>query len=320
MGHQAYSLSGAGPFDVDAIVRHARRAQQDGFASYWIGQQFDWDAFSLLAVLTREVPHIEFGTAVTHIWTAFPVHLAQQAASLNVLSGGRFTLGLGVEHDWVMREMWGLPFQRPVSVLSEYLQIITSMLRTGAVEFRGEHYQVNTGFLRFEPMPGLPIILGALGPRMLELAGRHADGTTTWMTGRRTLRDHIVPTITRAASESGRPPPRIIALLPVLATDDREEVRREVLAKFGTYHQMPSYRAMLEREGVGTADEIAICGSEGQIQDHLGKLARSGVTDLGAIILGDPDTRERGWELLCTHAQVSATGDPDVTVGQLPSA
>ena len=302
MGHQAYSLAGAGPFDVEAILSQARRAQEDSFASYWIGQQFDWDAFSLLAVMAREVPGIELGTAVTHIWTAFPVHLAQQAASLHVLSGGRFTLGLGVEHEWVMRHLWGLPFERPVSVLAEYLRIVSSLLRTGRVEFAGEHYRVNTSFLRFEPMEDLPIILGALGPRMLELAGRHADGTTTWMTGSRTLRDHIVPTITRAASDAGRPSPRVIALLPVLVTEDPEEVRREVMSQFETYHQMPSYRAMLEREGVDTADQIAIAGTREHVQQRLGELADAGVTDLGAIVLGTPDTRERTWQLLRDHA------------------
>src|SRR5690348_15258106 len=110
MGNQAYSVAAKGPFAVDELIEDARRAQR-----YWIGQQFDWDAFSLLAAVAREVPEIELGTAVTHLWTAFPVHMAQQAMSIDVLSEGRFTLGLGLEHEWVVREMWGLDWDRPVA-------------------------------------------------------------------------------------------------------------------------------------------------------------------------------------------------------------
>src|SRR3954452_9432773 len=131
MGNQAYSVAARGPYDVEALVEDARRAQRDGMASYWVGQQFDWDAFSLLAALVREVPDIEVGTAVTHLWTAFPVHMAQQAMSLQVLSDGRFTLGIGLEHEWVIRDLGGLECHKPVSRLEEYLHIVLSLLALG---------------------------------------------------------------------------------------------------------------------------------------------------------------------------------------------
>src|SRR5919206_3957318 len=239
MGNQAYSVAAKSPFSVEDLVEDARRAHRDGMASYWIGQQFDWDAFSLLAVLVREVPELEFGTAVTHLWTAFPVHMAQQAMSLHVLSEGRFTLGLGLEHEWVVRELWGLDWDRPVARLAEYLEIVRSLLRTGRVEHEGEFFRVRTGFLRFAPAPELPIILAALGPRMLALAGAHADGTTTWMTGPRTIEDHVVPTIRAAAEAADRPPPRVIPLMPIAVTADVAAMRERVTEEMAIYHRMP---------------------------------------------------------------------------------
>jgi 5,10-methylenetetrahydromethanopterin reductase len=298
MGNQAYSVAAEGPFDVEQLIEDARRAHRDGMASYWIGQQFDWDAFSLLAVLAREVPEIELGTAVTHLWTAFPVHMAQQAMSLQVLSDGRFTLGLGLEHEWVISQLWGLDWDRPVSRLEEYLAIIRSLLSTGRVEHNGEFFQVQTAFLRFAPQPSTQIILAALGPRMLKLAGSKADGTTTWMTGPKTVASHVVPSIRAAAEAAGRPQPRVIPLMPVAVTRDAGAMRERVTEEMAIYHRMPSYQAMLEREGARNAGETGLFGSRAEVEDALGYLAEAGATDFGAILFGDDDEQEATRELL----------------------
>jgi 5,10-methylenetetrahydromethanopterin reductase len=298
MGNQAYSVVAQGPFDVDALIEDARRAQRDGMASYWIGQQFDWDVFSLLAVLAREVPEIEFGTAVTHLWTAFPVHMAQQAMSVRVLSERRFTLGLGIEHEWVMRQMWGIDWDRPVSRFAEYLEVVRSLLWTGRAEHAGEFYDVKTAFLRFAPDPDMQIILGALGPRMLNLAGAKASGTTTWMTGPRTIEQHIVPTVRAAAEAAERPPPRVIPLLPIAVTDDVPAMRELVSEEMALYNRMPSYQAMLDREGASGAGETGLFGSRAEVEDALGRLAGVGATDFGAILFGSEDEQDATRELL----------------------
>ena len=298
MGNQAYSVAAQGPFDVDALIEDARRAHRDGMASYWIGQQFDWDAFSLLAVLAREVPEIELGTAVTHLWTAFPVHMAQQAMSLRVLSEGRFTLGLGLEHEWVIREMWGLDWDRPVSRFAEYLEVVSSLLWTGRTEHSGDFYEVKTGFLRFEPDPDMQVILAALGPRMLKLAGTRANGTTTWLTGPRTVADYVIPTIRAAADEAGRPSPRVIPLMPIAVTGDAAAMRERVSEEMAIYHRMPSYQAMLAREGARSAGETGLFGSRAEVEDALGRLADAGATDFGAILFGTDDERDATRELL----------------------
>jgi 5,10-methylenetetrahydromethanopterin reductase len=297
MANKAYSVAAQGPFSVDELIEDAHRAQRDGMASYWVGQQFDWDAFSLLTAMAREVPDIEFGTAVTHLWTAFPAHMAQQAMSLYVLSEGRFTLGLGLEHEWVIRGMWGIPWERPVSRFVEYLEVVRSLLWTGGVDHEGEFFQVKTGFMRFAPQPEMEIILAALGPRMLKLAGTKANGTTTWMTGPRTIANHIAPTIRAAAEEAARPQPRIIALMPVAVTRDVTAMRERVNREMAIYHEMPSYRAMLEREGVSTAGEIGLFGSRDEVEDALGRLGQD-ATDFGAILFGNDDEQEATRELL----------------------
>jgi 5,10-methylenetetrahydromethanopterin reductase len=298
MGNQAYSVAAQGPFVVDDLIEDARRAQRDGMASYWIGQQFDWDAFSLLAVLVREVPEIEFGTAVTHLWTAFPVHMAQQAMSLQVLSDGRFTLGIGLEHEWVIRDLWGLPWDRPVSRLEEYLDIVRSLLANGSVEHKGDHYNVRTAFLRFPPRPDTQVILAALGPRMLKLAGSKADGTTTWLTGPKTIESHIVPAIRAAAEAAERPAPRVIPLMPIAVTSDVAAMRDRVSEEMAVYHRMPSYQAMLEREGVKSAGETGLFGSRAEVEDALGRLDEAGATDFGAILFGSEDEQEATRDLL----------------------
>jgi 5,10-methylenetetrahydromethanopterin reductase len=307
MGNQAYSVAARGPYDVEALVEDARRAQRDGMASYWVGQQFDWDAFSLLAALVREVPDIEFGTAVTHLWTAFPVHMAQQAMSLQVLSGGRFTLGIGLEHEWVIRQMWGLDWDRPVSRFEEYLEIVRSLLWTGSVDLDGRFFKVKTAFLRFAPQPDMQVILAALGPRMLKLAAEEANGTTTWLTGPKTIATYVIPTIRHAAEAAERPPPRVIPLMPIAVTRDVAAMRERVSEEMAIYHRMPSYQAMLEREGVKSAGETGLFGSRDEVEEALGRLADAGATDFGAILFGDDDEQEATRELLTDASRANAS-------------
>lgn len=302
--HKAYTVGGTGPFDIGELIDDAWRARDDGLASYWIGQQFDWDATTLLTVLGREVPDIELGTSVTHMWTAFPVHAAQSAATASVLTRGRYTLGLGIEHEWVMRDLWGLDFEHPVSKFAEYLHVVTELLHAGRVDFEGEYYRVHASMPRFGAMPAVQVLVGALGPRMLALAGAMASGTTTWLTGVRTVRDHVAPRLREAAARAGRPEPRIVVNLPIIVTAAKAAARAMVNAEMDIYHAMPSYQAMLEREGVGTAGDIALVGGATEVEESIGLLAEAGATDLGAILLGDRSEQERTRALLRDLAPV----------------
>jgi 5,10-methylenetetrahydromethanopterin reductase len=295
----SFGAADDGRLVLDDVITEARRVEAGGLASYWLPQQVDVDALTLAGVLGREVPRIEIGTAVVPMQTRFPLHMAQAALTAQALSGGRFTLGIGVEHDWVVRDMWGLPFDRPVAELAEYVEIVTALLATGKVRFQGEVYAVDSFLARFRPAPETQVLLGALGPRMLRLAGTRAHGTSTWLAGVATVRDHVVPTITRAAEDAGRRRPRVLVLLPIAVTDDEASVRRRIDEAFDLYLRMPSYRAVLGRQQAERPSDVALVGPAAQVQDQLAALAAAGATDFGAIVFAETeDERQATWDLL----------------------
>jgi 5,10-methylenetetrahydromethanopterin reductase len=276
---------------IDDIVAEVRQAEADGFDSYWASQIFGHDALTALAVVGREVPRIELGTSVVPTYPRHPMMLAQQALTVNGASGGRLCLGIGLSHQIVIESMLGMSFAKPVRHLREYLSVLGPLTRGEPVSFDGEQYRVHASVAVAGSSP-MPIVVAALGPQMLTATAELADGTLTWCTGPQTLAGHIVPTITSAAEAAGRPAPRVIAALPVCVTSDVDGARERASKVFAIYGQLPSYRAMLDREGAADAADIAIVGSAEQVVDGIGRLADIGVTDFAAVEFGgDPDER-----------------------------
>jgi 5,10-methylenetetrahydromethanopterin reductase len=270
---------------VDDMVVEARQAQADGFDTYWSSQIFGHDALTALAVIGREVPRIELGTSVVPTYPRHPMMLAQQGLTVNAITGGRLCLGIGLSHQIVIESMMGMSFAKPVRHLREYLTVLGAMSRGEPVAFEGEDYRVNAAV----SVPGsrpFPIVVAALGPQLLKVTGQLADGTLTWCTGPQTLASHTVPTITAAAEAAGRPAPRVIAALPVCVTADVDRARVRAAKVFAIYGQLPSYRAMLDREGAEGAADIAIVGSAGEVADRIGALGEIGVTDFAAVEFG----------------------------------
>lgn len=270
---------------VDAVVEEARRAEADGFDSFWVPQIFGHDALTVLAVVGREVPRLELGTSVVPTYPRHPMMLAQQAMSVQAASGGRLCLGIGLSHQIVIESMLGLSFDKPVRHLREYLSVLGPLTQGGSVGFDGDDYRVHAAVT----VPGsspFPIVVAALGPQMLKAAAELADGTLTWCTGPATLADHTIPTITAAADAADRPAPRVIAALPVCVTDDVDAARARAAEVFAVYGQLPSYRAMLDREGAATAADIAIVGTGAEVTDRIAALAGIGVTDFAAVEFG----------------------------------
>ena len=196
------------PIELRSLIDDVTMTQRMGFNSYWLPQQVDLDALMVAPRLSMAAPALEIGVGVVPMQSRFPVHMAQAARTADFLSPGPFTLGLGVEHDWVVRDMWGLPFDRPVTEMTEYLRVVLDLLRNGASQHQGDFYRVSTFTSRLPPAPRLPVLLGALGPRMLDLAGSVADGTITWLAGVETVTSHIVPRVTAAAERAERPTTR----------------------------------------------------------------------------------------------------------------
>lgn len=270
---------------VDRVVAEAKQAEAEGFDSYWASQIFGNDALTALAVVAHEVPRIELGTSVVPTYPRHPMMLAQQAMTTNAVSGGRLCLGIGLSHQIVIESMLGMSFEKPVRHLREYLSVLGPLTRGEPVAFNGETYKVNAAV----SVPGrtdMSIVVAALGPQMLKATAELADGTLTWCTGPQTLADHIIPTITAAADAAQRPAPRVIAALPVCVTTDIDGAKARAAEVFAVYGQLPSYRAMLDREGAAGAADIAIVGSVEQVTDGIGRLADIGVTDFAAVEFG----------------------------------
>lgn len=262
----------------------ARSAEQRGFATFWLPNIFGIDAITAAALAGREVPRIEFGTAVVPTYPRHPAALAQQALTAAAATGGRFTLGIGLSHKIVVEDMFGLDYSKPARHMREYLEVLAPLLRGEPVDYRGEEYRVKTGL----SVPGaarVPVVVAALGPVMLGIAGRLADGTITWMTGPRTLSEHIAPAIGKAARAAGRPEPRIVAGLPIGLCRDAAAGREMVAKSFEIYGTLPSYRAMLDREGAAGPADVALVGDEAALRAELGRLRDAGVTDFDAAVV-----------------------------------
>jgi 5,10-methylenetetrahydromethanopterin reductase len=291
-------IFGGEPAGIDGTISGAREAAEQGFSAYWVSQIFGFDSLTVLAVVGHEVPDIELGTGVVPTYPRHPMMLAQQALTVQLASQGRLMLGIGLSHKVVIENMFGLSFDKPVRHMREYLEILMPLLHTGTVSVTGESLSANASISTPGATP-CSVMVAALGPQMLELAGTLADGTVTWMTGPETLGSLTVPTITKAASAAGRPSPRIGASLPVCVTDDRDGARARAAQVFQVYGVLPSYRAMLDREGAAGPEDAALIGSEAEVKADIQRLADAGVTDfVAAEFGGDADEKRRTRELL----------------------
>lgn len=274
---------------VDDMVAEARSAQADGFDTYWAPQIFGHDALTALAVVAREVPDIKIGTSVVPTYPRHPLMLAQQAHTTNSISNGRLTLGIGLSHQIVIEMMMGMSFDKPIRHMKEYLSVLMPLVRGENANFDGDVFKVHGGISANGTEP-YQVIVAALGEQMLKVAALLADGTLTWCTGPDTLKNHTIPTITKAADTYRRPAPRVIAALPVCVTTDKEAAAQRAAKVFAVYGTLPSYRAMLDREGASGPADIAITGSIAEVQDRVRALADIGVTDFAAVEFGgNPD-------------------------------
>ena len=282
---------------IDAAVAAAKQVEAEGFAGYYLPQIFGLDALTTLAIVGREVPRIELGTGVVPTYPRHPMMLAAQALTTQQASGGRLTLGIGLSHQIVIESMFGYSYDKPARHMREYLSILMPLLHGEASAFTGETLTGN-GSVAIETDP-VPVLVAALGPRMLELAGRFTEGTVTWMTGPATLESHIVPSIQKAAADAGRPAPRIAVGLPVCVTDDADGARERAAKTFEIYGILPSYRAMLDREGAAGPADVAIVGDEASVAAGIKRVADAGATDFSAAEFAvDPEERRRTRELL----------------------
>ena len=268
-------------------------ARKEGFSSAWISNIFGLDALTAAAVAGSQIDNIDLGTFVVPSYTRHPLTMAQQTISVQDACGGRFTLGIGLSHQIVIETMMGIPFEKPARHMREYLSVLMPLLSEGNVSFAGDVFTVNAALERPSDFVMPKVIVAALGPVMLEMAGTMTDGTATWMTGPKTLSDHIIPTIQKAASKAGKPAPLIVSGLPICVTADSQGARERAGKIFSIYGNLPSYRAMLDREGAAGPAEVAIVGDEEEVAGVLQSMSDCGVTDFVVAAFGTPEETRR---------------------------
>jgi F420-dependent oxidoreductase-like protein len=270
-----------------------------GFAAVWLPQSTGFDALTVLALAGREVEGVELGTSVIPTYPRHPVALAAQALTVNAAIGGRLLLGIGLSHRVTIERTYGLSYDRPARHMREYLDALVPLLRDGAVDVDGETISAHARLA----IPGAvapTVLLAALQPRMLALAGGVADGTVTWCTGPVTLEHQVVPRLRAAAAEAGRPSPRVVVALPTIVTDDEAHGRAAAGEQLAGYGDLPVYRAVLDAEGVDGPADVSVVGDEAAVTAQLERLRAVGATDFVAIPTGTPDDRRRTLDHLAT--------------------
>jgi F420-dependent oxidoreductase-like protein len=285
---------------VDRMIDAAVKAEREGFASIWVPQiPYDFDALTAIALMGRATTRVELGTAVMVLQTRHPIAMAQQVLSNQAICEGRFTLGLGPSHHWIVEDMLGLSYDKPALQVRNYLQVLSAALAgPGRVDVDNDGWRVHND-LDITDIE-TPVLLAALAPVMLRIAGERADGTILWMADERAIGEHVVPRITKAAAEAGRRAPRIVAGVPVvLCRNDEVDGARELANQvLGHAEYSPNYQRLLEHGDATDVGDMLAGGDEAAIVERLRRFRDAGVTDLSVRVLplgNDRDERLASW-------------------------
>jgi F420-dependent oxidoreductase-like protein len=280
---------------VERMLRDAKWAEDNGLSSVWIPQVPDeFDAMTAAALVARETSRIEVGTAVVPLQSRHPVALVQQALSTQLIAQGRFTLGLGPSHHWIIQDMLGLPYERPAGLTADYLDVLDgAMAGPGPIEVNNDSFHINNP-MYVTDQPRMQVMVAALGPVMLRLAGSRTDGTILWLADERAIESHIAPRINAAAADAGRPTPRIVAGVPVCLclpgeVDAAKQRANRVLSEATV---SPNYQRLLDQGDAHSVADILAAGDEEMVRTRLAAFAAAGVTDVSLRVLPIGDGRD----------------------------
>ena len=266
---------------LDDIIESARQVEAAGLDNIWMANIFGFDAISTLGFIGREVPRIGLGTAVTPTYPRHPTAIAQQAMTTQAATGGRFSLGIGLSHKIVIEDMLGMSYDKPAKHMREYLEVLMPLVRGETANVTGEQFTARGLTVDIPGSENMPVLVAALGPVMLKLTKELADGTITWMVGNKTLANHIAPSI--------GPDKTIVAGVPIVMTTNIDAAKEMINKELAIYGQLPSYRAMLDREGADGPADIAILGDENALLSGIKRFEEAGVTDFNAAIVPTED-------------------------------
>ncbi|MFF8596284.1 LLM class F420-dependent oxidoreductase [Streptomyces sp. NPDC015220] len=287
---------------VEEVVRQAREARASGLKSLWFGQTFGYDSPTIAAIVGREVPDIHLGTSALPVFGRHPLLVAGQARTVQAATGGRYHLGIALGTKLFTEGAFGLPFDRPVARLREFLTALRQLTESGRADFEGELLTARTPLPAAVPgaEPPVPLLVAAMGPQALRVSGRLADGILPYLAGPRALAEHIVPAVTRAAQEAGRPAPRVVAFVPGVVTGEPDRVRATAHEALTFYQQIPSYARVIEQSGAAHPVELAAIGDAKHLAETVRRYRDAGATEVvvSGSELGGRDDRLRTWEAL----------------------
>jgi F420-dependent oxidoreductase-like protein len=265
------------------MIEQAQRAEADGFTSLWYASAVGGDPLVAIAMAGRATTSIELGTSVLQTYTAHPVLQANRAWSVaDAMGRPGFTLGLGPSHRPPIEDAYGLSYAHPGRHTEEYIQVLTALLRGEMVHFEGEDFTVHAGAATSVERLPVPVLLAALAPRMLRVAGQLTEGTILWMGNEQAIESHVAPRLREAATAAGRPAPRIVAGLPVAVHDDADAARETAARVFAGYGELPNYRRILDIGGAPGPADAAIVGDEAAVTARIEALFAAGATDVWA--------------------------------------
>lgn len=296
LGLQVSADRGRYATKVEKLQADARWADEAGLDTVWTPQIPDeFDVMTAATLLGAATSRIEVGTSVVPIQPRHPIVLAQQALSTQAVCEGRFTLGLGVSHHWIIGDMMGLPYERQATAMRCTLDVLDQALRgPGLVEVDNELFHVRNP-LDITDLPPTNVMIAALGPAMLRLAGTRSSGTVLWLADERTIASHVVPQITKAAAEAGRPAPRVMAGVPVClcAPNEVEAAIERTNRTLSEVVASPNYVRLMEHGDAQSIGDVLICGDETAMEQRMRSFAEAGVTDLNARIVPLGEDREQ---------------------------
>ncbi|MCU1353075.1 MAG: class F420-dependent oxidoreductase [Acidimicrobiales bacterium] len=266
------------------IVDHAAEAEEAGFSSYWLAQLAAPDALTAIATMGTRTSTIELGTAVVPTWPRHPLMLAAQSLTVQEAIGNRLVLGIGLAHKSSVESTLKVPFATPAKHMDEYLSVLLPAMSDRAVSFEGDIWSGEVEAVGGGAGAEAPsVLLAAMGPRMLRLAGSRTDGSILWLSGPKTIANQIKPALEAAAAEAGRPSPRIVASVPVCVTAKPDDVRGVIASILAGYNDLPSYRGVMDAEGAGGPEDVSLVGSEDEVRAGLEAFADAGATDFAAL-------------------------------------
>lgn len=280
---------------VSKLISDIQWAESAGLDSAWMPQvPNDFDLLTMVALMASNTSRIELGTAVVPLQAQHPIALARQALSVHAISGGRLVLGVGPSHHWIVRDMLGLPYDKPAAYTRDYLQVLNAAISgPGDVDVENDSFTVHNPTVLGADTP-MPVLVSALGPVMLQIAGEHADGTSLWMADEKAIGEHIAPKINKAAAEAGKPAPRIVAGIPVTlcANSEIEEAKDRANRVLAEAETSPNYQRLLDRGEARNVGDLLAAGDEESILKRFKQFADAGVTDLSVRLLPIGDNRD----------------------------